>query len=203
MQHISSLNNANQKEKYFSANNTHPRGWQESMIFFLCHYWNSLGGPYVHMYHGQVRQESKWRPITTLHLQLGEVQVPPLQMVDDVISASKCGAQVVATNAAVNMLIKLKKLLLSETKCSRLHIGQSKCGQCPKISANESDIKEPYKEKYLGDYINSKANASTTLQDRKRKGNGILADIRAILEKIPLGNRRLEYWPLTKGGMVY
>ena len=44
----------------------------------------------------------------------------------------------------------------------------------------------------MGDYINSKANASTTLKDRKRKGNGILADIRAILEEIPLGNRRLE-----------
>ena len=127
-----------------------------------------------------------------LYTYRGEVQVPPLQMVDDVISASKCGAQVVATNAAVNMLIKLKKLLLSETKCSRLHIGQSKCDQCPKISVNESDIKESYEEKYLGDYINSKANASTTLQDRKRKGNGILADIRAILEEIPLGNRRLE-----------
>ena len=122
----------------------------------------------------------------------GEVQVPPLQMVDDIISASKCGTQVVTTNAAVGTFIKSKKLQLSETKCARLHIGTSKCDQCPQILVNNSDIKESHQEKYLGDYINSKANASTTLQDRKRKGNGILADIRAILEEIPLGNRRLE-----------
>ena len=41
----------------------------------------------------------------------GEVEVPPLQMVDDVILASSCGNQVVTSNAAVNSFIKLKKNL--------------------------------------------------------------------------------------------
>ena len=122
----------------------------------------------------------------------GGVKVPPLYMVDDVILASKYGNQVATSNAAVDTFIKLKKLQLSETKCARLHISQSKCDQCPKISVNGRAINESNQEKYLGDNLNTKANSSTTIQERKRKANGILADIRAILEDIPMGNRRLQ-----------
>ena len=45
-----------------------------------------------------------------LYTYKGEVQVPPLQMVDDIITASRCGNQVVTTNAAVNIFVKLKKV---------------------------------------------------------------------------------------------
>ena len=83
----------------------------------------------------------------------GEVQVPPLQMVDDVISASNCGTQVVTPNAAVDAFTKLKKLQLSETNCVRIHISQSKCNQCPQISVNGRNIKESDQDKYLGDYL--------------------------------------------------
>ena len=121
-----------------------------------------------------------------------KVEVPPLQMVDDVITASKCGNQVISTNAAVNMFTNLKKLKLSETKCSRLHIGKNKCDNCASISVNEEEIKESHKEKYLGDYLTDKANPAATILDRKQKGFGILSEITAILEDIPLGVRRFE-----------
>ena len=39
-----------------------------------------------------------------------EVAVPPLEMVDDIIQASKCGHQVVTNNTAVTTFAKLKKL---------------------------------------------------------------------------------------------
>ena len=58
------------------------------------------------------------------------VEVPPLQMVDDIISALKCGSQVVTTNSAVNTFTKLKNLQLSEAKCSRLHIGKKMWQLC-------------------------------------------------------------------------
>ena len=112
--------------------------------------------------------------------------------VDNVISASKCGNQVVATNSAVTTFAKLKKLELSESKCARLHIGKSKCDHCPKISVNGKPIKESQKEKYLGDYLTSYASPAATLQDRKCKGYGILGEIRAILNDISLGPKRLE-----------
>ena len=129
---------------------------------------------------------------TLLYKYRNNVSIPPLKMVNDVICASKCGTQVVDSNTAVTSFVQLKKLQLSEKKCARLHVGQSKCDECPQILVNGQNIQESSQEKYLGDFLNNKANASTTLQDRKRKGNGILADIRAILEDIPLGNRRLE-----------
>ena len=44
-------------------------------------------------------------------------EVPPLDRVENIVTASKCGNQVVSTNAAVNTFITLKKLELSETKC--------------------------------------------------------------------------------------
>ena len=73
------------------------------------------------------------------------VNVPPLQMVDDVITASKCGNQVVKTNSLVNTFVKLKKLELSSSKCSRIHVGKSKCKYCPKISVNKEPIKDSEK----------------------------------------------------------
>ena len=113
-------------------------------------------------------------------------------MVDDVIAASKCGNQVVSTNSAVTTFSKLKKLELSEQKCARLHVGKFKCDQCAKICVNEKPIKESQKEKYLGDYLTKYANPLETLQDRKCKGYGILGELRALLNDIPLGSRRLE-----------
>ena len=122
----------------------------------------------------------------------GEVNVPPLQMVDYVIMESKCGNQVVTSNSTVSTFMKLKKLDLSETKCARIHIGKSNCDKCPTILVNDKVIKESEKEKYLGDYLTESATATETIKDRKRKGYGILGEIRAILEDIPLGNKRLE-----------
>ena len=43
-----------------------------------------------------------------------DIPIPPLQMVDDVIAASKCGKQTVLVNNAVTTFVKLKKLELSE-----------------------------------------------------------------------------------------
>ena len=120
------------------------------------------------------------------------VFVPPLEMVDDVICASKCGSQVVSSNSAVTTFVKLKKLDLGEKKCARLHIGGKEAQNCPQIFVNGKPINESEKEKYLGDYLTKYANPKATIQDRQQKGNGILSNIRAILEDIPLGKRRLE-----------
>ena len=99
----------------------------------------------------------------------GEVNVPPLQMVDDVIMASKCGNQVVTSNSAVSTFMKLKKLDLSETKCARIHIGKSNCDKCPTILVNDKVIKKSEKEKYLGDYLTEIATATETIKDRKKR----------------------------------
>jgi hypothetical protein len=120
------------------------------------------------------------------------VFVPPLEMVDDVICASKCGSQVVSSNSAVTTFVKLKRLDLGEKKCARLHIGGKEAQNCPQIFVNGKPINESENKKYLGDYLTKYANPKATIQDRQQKGNGMFSNIRAILEDIPLGKRRLE-----------
>jgi hypothetical protein len=52
--------------------------------------------------------------------------------------------------------------------------------------------KESEKEKYLGDYLTSKANSKDTIIARKAQGYGILGEITALLKDVPLGNRRTQ-----------
>ena len=52
----------------------------------------------------------------------GQVPVPPLEMVDDVISVVECGSKSVRLNAIVKALMETKKLKLSADKCSKIHI---------------------------------------------------------------------------------
>ena len=119
------------------------------------------------------------------------VEVPPLQMVDDIITASKCGGTSSALNAKINKFIETKKLKLSEKKCAQIHVGSKKTlEKCQENKVRNNKMKKSQKEKYLGDFITNSANAKETIKDRKRKGYGILAEITAILKDIPLGNKR-------------
>ena len=47
---------------------------------------------------------------------IGKVVVPPLQMVDDVLTVAKCGAASVTLNAVVNLFMSSKKLQLNQSK---------------------------------------------------------------------------------------
>ena len=57
---------------------------------------------------------------------------------------------------------------------------------------NGDSMKETEKEKYLGDYLTSKANSKDSLTDRKTKGYSILGEISAVVKYVPLGNRRTQ-----------
>ena len=73
-----------------------------------------------------------------------------------------------------------------------MHIGGKEAQNCPLIFVNGKPINESENKKYLGDYLTKYANPKATIQDRQQKGNGMFSNIRAILEDIPLGKRRLE-----------
>ena len=109
----------------------------------------------------------------------GEVEVPPLEMVDDIISASKCGSTTVALNAKVNLFVERKKLKLNSDKCARIHIGKKH--ECAHVKVHNDVMKNSEKEKYLGDYVTSEANSNETLISRKARAYAILSEIRALL----------------------
>ena len=130
---------------------------------------------------------------TLVYRYRGQVPVAPLEMVDDIITASKCGATTIALNSTVNSFVERKKLRLSETKCARIHIGKNKTQlECAPVKVHSEEMKDSKKEKYLGDFVTSEANSNDTLIARKTRAYAILAEIRALLSEIPLGSRRLE-----------
>ena len=58
------------------------------------------------------------------------------------------------------------------------------------------------KEKYLGDLIDSSGTNRKTIEERKNKGYGIISEILAILEYIPLGRYKMEIWLLLRKAML-
>ena len=122
---------------------------------------------------------------------IGTVVVPPLQMIDDVLTISKCGSTSVAMNSLVNSFMYSKKLKLNKLKCSKIHVGR-KSHVCPQLLVQKNNMKQSEQEKYLGDIIHQNGKQHATIIDRISKGYGILANITAILTDIPLGHRRFQ-----------
>ena len=121
------------------------------------------------------------------------VSVPPLEMRDDVVTASKCGATSVALNSTVNTFMDLKKLKLSADKCSKIHIGNKATKEtCPEHKVHQENMKNTKKEKYLGDFITEKANSKETIKHRTIRGNAVLSQMTSLLNDIPLGRKRIE-----------
>ena len=98
----------------------------------------------------------------------GEVPVPPLEMVDDVVTISECGSTSITMNSTVNTFMEHKRLKLNTKKCAKMHIGK-KCSSCPKLLVHGDEMKTSDKEKYLGDIINVAGTAKDTIAARLTK----------------------------------
>ena len=62
-------------------------------------------------------------------------KVPCLQMVEDIITITKCDVSSVKLKSVVNTFVETQKLKVSEKKCSVFHVGK-KCGRCPILHGN-------------------------------------------------------------------
>ena len=78
--------------------------------------------------------------------------MPPLEMVDDVLTVSKCGDTSIAMNNLVNAFMSSKMLKLNQQKYAKIHIGK-KHNDCPELEVQGEPMKCSEKEKYLGDII--------------------------------------------------
>ena len=125
----------------------------------------------------------------------GAVETPSLGMVDDILTIQKCSSDTLKINAVVNSFIEGKKLKLSASKCHRIHVKNNKQKndpKCPELKVHNEPMKESKQEKYLGDLINTSGTHRNTIEDRKNKGYGIVNEIIAILDEIPLGRFKME-----------
>ena len=121
----------------------------------------------------------------------GEVNVPGLEMVDDIADIQKCGTNAVKVNAVVNSFIEHKKLTLSVGKCHKIHCGKKDL-YCPQLKVHNKNMHETEEEKYLGDQVNKYAKHASTVSKRRAKGFGIISDISQILDVIPAGKGRIK-----------
>ena len=62
----------------------------------------------------------------------------------------------------------------------------------PIKKVGSENMEESEKEKYLGDFLTTKANSKDTVEERKNRGHAILSNISAILKDVPMGNRRTQ-----------
>ena len=129
-----------------------------------------------------------------------KVDVPVLEMVDDVLCVTKCSNKTIAANATINSFMELNKLKLSAEKCSKIHIGK-KNYQCPQLKVHERDMKQAQKEKYLGDIINDKGNIKDTIENRIAKAWSYVSEIGAILSEFPFGNKKIQVGLMLREAM--
>ena len=120
------------------------------------------------------------------------VDVPPLEMVDDILTINKCGTTSVTLNSTVNTFIDTKKLKLSETKCAKIHLSKKKNEGCPELGIHGKTMKNSDTERYLGEIIHKSGKPHLNLIDRISKGYGIVANILGIINDVPLANRRVQ-----------
>ena len=124
-----------------------------------------------------------------------EVSIPSLWMVDDILSIHKCSTDTVRINAVINAFIETKKLTLSKSKCNRIHISKNPNrieNDCPDIKVHDAPMTNSDREKYLGDILDKTGKIRATIEDRQKKGYGLVSEILAILNEIPLGQYKME-----------
>jgi hypothetical protein len=155
----------------------------------------------------------------------GEVEIPLLGMVDDLLCISECGHKTAMLNAYINHKTNSKKLQFGAEKCKKLHVGHSqeehKC-QDVKVEhwaelemkneitgeielndtfAGELIMEEKDEEKYLGDVIfNDGKNIKK--QARIAKGKGSVTQILTMLKGIPFGQHYFEVGILLRDSLL-
>ena len=126
-----------------------------------------------------------------VYMYKGAVSVPALCMVDDILAVQKCSERSVEINSVINTFIEMKKLTLSKSKCSKIHVGKPESG-CPELKIHGEKMKESKQEKYLGDMLSNTGKIQPTIDERISKGYGIVSEILALIDQVPLGKYRLE-----------
>lgn len=141
----------------------------------------------------------------------GEVEIPPLGMVDDLLCVSECGVKTTMLNSYINFKTNSKKLQFGVSKCKKIHVGKN-CDdfKCQKLTVDswaevehesketgnviiedsytgEEDMDDVEEDKYLGDIISNDGRNIKNIKSRVNKGKGIVTRIMTLLEGIPFG----------------
>ena len=156
----------------------------------------------------------------------GEVEIPPLSMVDDVLCVSECGFKTSMVHGYMKMKTDSKKLQFGAEKCKKLHIGKMKeefkcqtlkvdnwkeieirneetgISEIEDIVEGEEEMEVKMEEKYLGDVISTDGRNIKNVKARVAKGIGIVSKILSILEGIPFGQFYFEVAVILRDSLL-
>ena len=144
-------------------------------------------------------------------------------MVDDVVAVSKCGLESVEMNAYLNQKTSIKKLQFGPDKCHQLHVGKANVC-CPDLYIDEWKLEKKDKlktgvenlvdilvdqhkienvtqEKYLGDIITTDGKNTKNIEAREAKAQGIIKQIKTILEEMVFGNFIFEVGVILRNSL--
>ena len=116
----------------------------------------------------------------------GYVRIPPLALIDDVLTISACGPNSIFMNAAVQSKVNNKRLEQRHSKCFKMHVGCSKIF-CPKLMVHSEEMLTSSSEKYLRDILVNTGIIDKNLEARQAKGVGIVNQIMSLLKEISFG----------------
>ena len=160
------------------------------------------------------------------YLYKGEVEIPPLGMVDDLICIAECGFKTAMLNAYIKLKTNSKRLQFGYKKCKKMHVGKYcesfKC-KCLKVDSweetnvknedtNEDSIEDCWKgeekmeevseDKYLGDIISNDGRNLKNIKARINKGQGIVSRIMTLLEGIQFGRHYFEVAMILRDSLL-
>ena len=141
----------------------------------------------------------------------GEIGIPPLGMVDDVLCVSECGYPTAMINSYINHKMGTKKLQFGISKCKKIHVGRSmedhkcrdlkvdewKVEQIQNVTIGTNNMDEKFlgpqniekvdMEKYLGDILSQDSSNVHNIKNRQKKGIVASRKIISILQEIYFG----------------
>ena len=144
------------------------------------------------------------------------VPIPPLEMMDDLLTISECGYKTKLLNEFINFKTGTKRLQFGASKCIKMHIGKEKSEILCKdlfvgewkdevVEDSETDgykmkehfsgnvkMEEKKEQKYLGDVLSSDGTHLKNIQERRNKGYGVINQIIQILESTYFGKYYFE-----------
>ena len=161
-----------------------------------------------------------------LYLYKDLVPIPPLGLVDDLFTISKCGFQTGQMNDFINTKTALKRLQFGTSKCVKLHVGKT-CNstlckdmfvdgwklevdtdpETGRIFQKESfggpeKMKVKTEQTYLGDVISVDGKQTKNVQARKNKALGIITQITQILDSVFFGKFHFEVALILRSSLL-
>ena len=142
-----------------------------------------------------------------IYLYKNLAEVLPLGFVDDLNGVAKCGDDSRNLNTFLNTQIEAKKLTFhtagdnKSSKCVRMHVGK-KLHPCPPLKVHENNMDDVTEITYLGDKISADGKNSINVQDRTRKGVGLVCQILKIINSMNLGSFTIEIVLLLRNSIL-